>query len=515
MNIPLLAAGIQGRIVRRVDELYQDSVYQYAWSSYKELIVHPNAVIYPAGDEDVIKVINFAKSHNIGVAIRTGGHHYTGASSATGSNLQLDLNDTYTDFSINPNDSTIVTVGISTTLIKFMDKLKAAGLFVPAGQCSYVHLGGHVQTGGYGHLIRSFGIFSDHVQAVRTITADGQVQWVERGVAKDKELFYAILGGSPGNFGVVTDLRLKVHRDVDHPKSRGMFGNVLYTPERFKALADIMVAEDKTEETPADFDLSLAVISARLVEGKLLPIIVVFVQWANLEGEGQTYDPTFFKKIQDVIGGPLEPHGGLGLNDEEAPMSTLCSFWVFPITREFQLPYFKRTYITESKTLEKDGWSKWVTGRLDKLILHPLEHHYVSAQFSYLGGKNSRFRIQDPDNDMSFSWRRDSTFVCTMDVFYDETKGAKVKAEAQEWAETNDKEGVGKHGKYSKQERRLLWGSFDTDLPAARAHYYDSEAKYQTLVQTKKKVDPQLVFTANKFAVGDYRSFLQNIGNPL
>lgn len=505
-SLELLAADIQGKIVRRIDETYPHSVYQYAWSSYGEELLHPDAVIYPAGDEDVIKTIKFATKHKIGIAIRTGGHHYTGASSATGKNIQLDLNDTYTDFTINPHDSSVVTVGISTTLIKFMNKLKAAGLFVPAGQCSYVHLGGHVQTGGYGHLIRSFGLFSDHVLAVRIITADGKVQWVERGVATDKELFYAIMGGSPGNYGVITDLLVKAHRDSDHPKSRGMFGRILYTPKRMKALLDIMVAEDNTDDTPADFDYSLTVVSMRLAEGKIAPGIIVFVQWANLGGQNQNYDPTFFKKIKNTLGGPMNKHEGHELNDEEVPMSTLCSFWVFPIAREFQLPYFKRTYITESRTLEKDEWSSWVTGRLDKFILEPKGHHYVSAQFTYLGGKHSRFRIQDPNDDMSFSWRRDSTFACTMDVFYDPTKGPKVKKTAQEWVETNDREGVGsKKGKYSKEDRRLLWGSRDTDLPAAREHYYDSEAKYERLVRTKKKVDPKLVFTANRFAVGDYR----------
>ena len=505
----ILTASFEGKLVRPVDEIYSHSVYQYAWSSYKGL-VDPAAVIYATGDADVIKAINYAKSHNIGIAIRTGGHHYTGASSTTGNNIQLDLSETYTDFTFVDDPTlppkTLLTVGISTTLIKFMDKLKAAGRFVPAGQCSYVNLGGHVQTGGYGHLIRSFGLFADCVQGVRIITADGRVQWVKRGVESDKELFYAIMGGSPGNFGVITDIQLKVHRDEDHPKSRGMFGTVPYSPELMKALFDIMVAEDKTDDTPADFDYSLTVMSAREVEGKLASVIIVFVQWANLEGEGQSYDPAFFKKIKDVIGYPLVPHEGLGLNDEEAPMSTLCSFWVFPIAREFQLPYFKRAYITESRTLEEDGWSAWVTGRLNEFLLNPDGQHFISAQFTYLGGKYSKFRIQDRKDEMSLSWRCDSTFSCTMDVFYDATKDAGAMARAQEWVETNDKEGVGMNGKYSKEDRRLLWGSRDTDLPAAHVHYYDSNVKYEKLVQTKKKVDPSLVFTANKFAVGDYRS---------
>ncbi|KDR72759.1 hypothetical protein GALMADRAFT_126419 [Galerina marginata CBS 339.88] len=474
----------------------------------------PHAVIYPAGDDDIIAAIAYAEHEKVGIAIRTGGHHYTGASSTTGKNIQLDLNDTYTDFILDSNDSTIVTVGISTTLIKFMDKLREHKLFIPAGQCSYVNLGGHVQTGGYGHLIRSFGLFSDHVKAVRIITANGQIQWVRRGVAAEKELFFALLGGSPGNFAVITDLQLKVHRDQDHPHSRGLFGKVPYTPQLFKALVDVMVAEDETDEQPADFDYSLTVVSARPAEDKLHAGIVVFVQWANLEGKGQTYDPSFFQKIKKIIGVPLIPHEGSAL-DDKAPMSTLCSFWVFPIAREFQLPYFKRTYITESRTLEQDGWSSWVTGRLNEFVLDSKDCHYVSAQYTYLGGKHSRFRIQDPNDDMSFSWRRDSTFVCTMDVFYDTKKNPTAKETAREWVEKNDAEGVGsENGKYSKEDRRLLWGSRDTDLPAAHAHYYDSEAKYQALVKTKKKVDPKLIFTANKFAVGDYRPESRITGRP-
>lgn len=85
------------------------------------------------------------------------------------------------------------------------------------GVCRKVYLGGHVQTGGYGQLIRSFGLLADYVQKVRIITADGQARWVERGRAQDKDILYAILGGSPGNFGVITDVTLNVLKDEDYP----------------------------------------------------------------------------------------------------------------------------------------------------------------------------------------------------------------------------------------------------------------------------------------------------------
>ncbi|KAF9271877.1 hypothetical protein BGZ68_002942 [Mortierella alpina] len=394
----LLFEGIQGKIVKRGDEGYHHSVYQYASSSYEDQrLIEPEAVIYPIGDYDIQKAILYAKRKGLGIAIRTGGHHYSGASSTNGKNLQLDLSNTYTDFEWEPNTRySQVTLGISLSLGKLLSKLEEAGRFVPTGQCSYVHLGGHVQTGGYGHLIRGFGLLSDCVQKIRIINADGAVQWVQRGIQKDKELFYALLGGSPGNFGVVTDVTMNVYKDQDYPKSRGLHVRVQYSPERLERLLNVMVEQDDTDDTPADYDYSVTVVSGRLAEGRPEGISV-FAQWANLQGKDQDYDPALFNKIKAAIGErtPWMPHDGIEYDDIEAPMSKLASHWVFPIAREFQLPYVKRAYITESRTLKLDGWASWTAGRLHEIIGSPTKNCYVSAQFQYIGGRHSRFRLND------------------------------------------------------------------------------------------------------------------------
>ncbi|KAG0199786.1 hypothetical protein BGX28_006997 [Mortierella sp. GBA30] len=504
----LFGRGIQGKIIKRGDEGYHHHTYQYGSSSYKnDGLIAPLAVVYPIGDSDIQKVIEVAKEFGVGIAVRTGGHHYTGASSTYGKNIQLDLSNTYTDFEWVPNTRySQVTLGISISLGKLLSRLEEAGRFVPTGQCSYVHLGGHVQTGGYGHLIRGFGLLADCVEKIRIINAKGHIKWIQRGIARDKDLFYAILGGSPGNFGVITDVTLNVYKDQDYPLSRGLHVRVEYSPELLKDLLDIMVEQDADDTaTPADYDYSVTVVSGREVEGRPLGISV-FAQWANLKGKGQVYDPALFNKIKKVLPTVWGPHDGIEYDDIEAPMSKLASHWVFPVAREFQLPYFKRAYISNSRseTLKKDGWAAWTVKRLDEIISKPESKCYVSAQFQYVGGKHSRFRLNDNAKDMSYSWR-DSTYACTMDIFYDGEKEPKEKAEL--WVKKNDTEGMGhKDAKFSKQDRRLLWGSHDVDLHAAHKFYYDEDPiKYKRLSDIRQAFDPDRIFIANKFAVGPHQ----------
>ena len=77
---------------------YGDHWDQYATSTYSvEHNMHPGIIAQPIDKEDIKKAIAYAKKEKKAIAIRTGGHQYSGASSTGDSNILLDLSQTFRD----------------------------------------------------------------------------------------------------------------------------------------------------------------------------------------------------------------------------------------------------------------------------------------------------------------------------------------------------------------------------------------------------------------------------------
>ena len=85
----------------------------------------------------------------------------------------------------------------------------------------------------------------------------------------------------------------------------------------------------------------------------------------------------------------------------------------------------------------------------------------------------------------------------TIDNFHRPDK----KAEAEEWQRTNDRQAIGPNGLFSKEDLRVLWGSWGSfDLHATSSAYYEEET-YKRLQKARKTADPDGIFTPNTFAV--------------
>ena len=102
--------------------------------------MNPFAVIYPGSVEDIKCVVSLAKQDNFGIAVRSGGHQYSGQSSTRGNNVLLDVSDAFEDFTYPAEeDSSLALVGISLSLEEMNRHLREKELFVPHGQCLHVH----------------------------------------------------------------------------------------------------------------------------------------------------------------------------------------------------------------------------------------------------------------------------------------------------------------------------------------------------------------------------------------
>lgn len=511
-------------------QAYKNNNYQYASSSHGiDHDMNPALIVQPTCDADIIAALKYAKANNIAVAVKSGGHQYSGASSTSGSNILLDMKPTFKNLNNDlkilsqTTDKSFLYVSVSWSLGELNGFLKNNKLFLPHGQCADVHVGGHAQTGGYGQLGRSFGLFGDHVREIRLVDHNAEIKTID--ASSDPDLFNAILGGSPGNFGVITHYTVEVHRDTNHNfKSvggqgpHGLRAVWWYNEDTVKALLNKVAEMADNPEWPRNYDLCVSVLSSDFSLSDIVPemdgvmkrdhpeiygldgqpkwpaTVILYAQWVPFIKDDK-YDPKWFDGLNKC--------GRLQLLSQsfDQDMSAMTGEWIFRQPREFDHPYEKRTYMTNSKTLGKDGWVNTVSAQIEKVVgFHPTsslwQNCWLSVQIQCFGGNKSLFHA-NAANGTSYSWR-DSTVCQVIDCFHE----SKYKKVADAWQAENDKLFVGPKSCYSKQDKRVLWGSYgDWDLHKMRLTYYEDEAKYQRLQKVRARADPDGMFTPNPFCV--------------
>ncbi len=200
--------------------------YQYATTSFPEVDMTPFMLAYPRDEADIQAALAFAREKGKKVVSRSGGHQYCGMSSGGSETIVLSMD--YFDQFVQTSEN-VVEIGPVNRLTNIAAKFNELGITIPHGECPLVNIGGHAQTGGYGHFIRGFGLLLDHITGLRIVLADGTIKDLARpnGAPKtpDEELFWGVLGGNAGSFGVVTKYQITCVRDADHPNSYGYSGD--------------------------------------------------------------------------------------------------------------------------------------------------------------------------------------------------------------------------------------------------------------------------------------------------
>ena len=180
---------------------------------------HPALIVQPTGAADVRNAVTFARERELLVAVKCGGHSFSGKSTCDGG-LQIDL-------------SRLRGVRVDTTarrayveggsLLGDLDhEAMAHGLVTTAGTVSHTGVGGLTLGGGFGRLARRFGLALDNVKSVDIVTADGQLRHAS--ADENPDLYWAVRGGG-GNFGIVTGFEFGLH-----PMQRQIVGGDVIFP---------------------------------------------------------------------------------------------------------------------------------------------------------------------------------------------------------------------------------------------------------------------------------------------
>jgi hypothetical protein len=165
----------------------------------------PGLIARCADAADVQTAVQIASATGILTAVRCGGHSLAGFSTCD-DGLVIDLS-RLRQVAVDA-DARQATFAGGCLLGSIDNATQQVGLVFPSGVVSHTGASGLVLGGGTGWLARRFGLSCDNVEGFTLVTADGSV--VRCNSRENPDLFWALRGGG-GNFGVVTEFKIRLH----------------------------------------------------------------------------------------------------------------------------------------------------------------------------------------------------------------------------------------------------------------------------------------------------------------
>jgi hypothetical protein len=182
---------------------------------------HPALIARCVDTSDVHHAVNFARTRNLLLAVRGGGHSAPGYGTTNGG-VVIDLS-LMKAISVDQTKRTACAEG-GVLWREFDQATQAYGLATTGGTISSTGIAGLTLGGGLGWLMGKHGVSVDNLISANVITADGDLRRASD--AENPDLFWALRGGG-GNFGVVTSLEYQLH-----PVDQVLGGMVLHPLDR-------------------------------------------------------------------------------------------------------------------------------------------------------------------------------------------------------------------------------------------------------------------------------------------
>ena len=236
-----LQSSLKGSLVLPGQAEFEAARRVFYWNPAIEQM--PVAVLRCGHEEDAVRGVEFARKHNLEVAVRSGGHSHLAWGSSNG--LVIDLSP-LKQIAIDPERRVVRAQGG----VFGAEIARAAGEFGLApvlGQCPDVGATGVTLGGGLGWLSGLHGACCDNLLSARIVTADSQTIDVDE--TNNPDLFWA-LRGAGANFGVTTSFEAQLH-----PLKTVLGGDIHFAATDARAV--ISGFRELMREAPDEFQATL------------------------------------------------------------------------------------------------------------------------------------------------------------------------------------------------------------------------------------------------------------------
>lgn len=201
-DVEAFRSGLRGDLLTSDHPSYDE--VRVIWNGMHDK--RPALIARCTGVADVQDAVNFARTHNLLVSVRGGGHNVGGTASNDGG-IMIDLS-LMKGIHVDPTARTVRVQG-GVTLGEMDRETQVYGLAAAGGNVSTTGVAGLTLGGGLGHLRRKYGLAIDNLLSVDMVTANGQA--VTASKSENSDLFWGVRGGG-GNFGVVTSFEFRLHK---------------------------------------------------------------------------------------------------------------------------------------------------------------------------------------------------------------------------------------------------------------------------------------------------------------
>ena len=194
-------SNLRGEVLCPGDQGYDEA--RKVWNGMVDK--KPSIIARCAGVADVINSVNFARTNNLLVSVRGGGHNIPGNSVCDGG-IVIDTSQ-MKSVRVHPVGRT-ARAEPGLTWAELDHEAQAFGLATTGGTVSETGIAGLTLGGGIGWLGGKHGLTCDNLLSVDIVTADSRFLTVS--ATENEDLFWGMRGGG-GNFGIVTSFEYQLH----------------------------------------------------------------------------------------------------------------------------------------------------------------------------------------------------------------------------------------------------------------------------------------------------------------